>query len=236
MSYCVNCGVELAPSEPKCPLCGVEVINPIHPWKEPRSRPYPNYFDEVMRGVDRRYFCLITAVLMMIPVMICLMIDLFSSGDMTWSSYVFGAAVVLMAVVLVPLASSRHRPFRYILVNTAAILGYLMLIDFRFGGMTWFIPLAMPITLSCAGAASVVALYFRKRKRAELLITLAILMFLAGMLTVLIELFIRNYDGVPLLPVWSWYAFVPCALSSVAFLILNKRNRWKESVRKRLFI
>ena len=28
MSYCVNCGVELAPSEKNCPLCGTPVINP----------------------------------------------------------------------------------------------------------------------------------------------------------------------------------------------------------------
>ena len=28
MSYCVNCGVELQKSEPRCPLCGTEVLNP----------------------------------------------------------------------------------------------------------------------------------------------------------------------------------------------------------------
>ena len=28
MSYCVHCGVELAPSERDCPLCGTAVLNP----------------------------------------------------------------------------------------------------------------------------------------------------------------------------------------------------------------
>ena len=28
MSYCVNCGVKLAKSEKKCPLCNTKVINP----------------------------------------------------------------------------------------------------------------------------------------------------------------------------------------------------------------
>ena len=28
MSYCVNCGVKLAKSEKKCPLCNTPVINP----------------------------------------------------------------------------------------------------------------------------------------------------------------------------------------------------------------
>ena len=31
MSYCVNCGVELEKSEKRCPLCGVEGINPAQP-------------------------------------------------------------------------------------------------------------------------------------------------------------------------------------------------------------
>ena len=31
MSYCVNCGVELARCEKKCPLCGVEAVNPASP-------------------------------------------------------------------------------------------------------------------------------------------------------------------------------------------------------------
>ena len=29
MSYCVNCGVELEKSEKACPLCGIEVKNPV---------------------------------------------------------------------------------------------------------------------------------------------------------------------------------------------------------------
>ena len=31
MSYCVHCGVELADCEPKCPLCGTEVLDPKAP-------------------------------------------------------------------------------------------------------------------------------------------------------------------------------------------------------------
>ena len=32
MSYCVNCGVELADSERRCPLCHTEVHNPRQPY------------------------------------------------------------------------------------------------------------------------------------------------------------------------------------------------------------
>ena len=54
MSYCVNCGVKLAPSEKKCPLCGVPVVNPRDPWVEPSHRPYPKQVERVMHRIDRR--------------------------------------------------------------------------------------------------------------------------------------------------------------------------------------
>jgi len=41
MSYCVHCGVELAPSEESCPLCKTPVLDPNQPWSEPEERPYP---------------------------------------------------------------------------------------------------------------------------------------------------------------------------------------------------
>ena len=55
MSYCVNCGVELEKSEKKCPLCGVEVINPAQPPedKEPRQRPYPNRIEELSMNINK---------------------------------------------------------------------------------------------------------------------------------------------------------------------------------------
>ena len=235
MSYCVNCGVELAPSEPKCPLCGVEVINPANPWKEPKNRPYPDYFDTVMRGVDRRYFCLLAAVLGMIPVLICFLIDLFTSGDMTWSSYVLGAAIVLMVVILVPI-SAKRKVYRYLLYDLLAIAGYLLLIDYKHGGIDWFFTLAFPITVSFGIIAALNLLYYYKRKSGGILLLIALMLIGTGVFTVSVEFFMKLHLQQPLMPVWSWYALVPCILSGVAFIILNRRNKWKESVRKRLFL
>ena len=47
MSYCVNCGVELSPSEKTCPLCSVEVVNPRQPYDEKAVRPYPRRLDPI---------------------------------------------------------------------------------------------------------------------------------------------------------------------------------------------
>ncbi len=55
MSYCVHCGVELAPSEEKCPLCKTPVMDPNQAWREPEERPYPERLEVVPPHIDRQY-------------------------------------------------------------------------------------------------------------------------------------------------------------------------------------
>ena len=236
MAYCVNCGVELAPSEPLCPLCGTEVLHPNTPWSPPRERPYPAYLETVVRGVDKRYFCALAAVLMLIPVLLCVIIDLLTSeGGIAWSGFVAGAIGILMVVVLLPIAWGRWGLGLYIVIDTAAVLAYLLYIDLSSGGHLWFLPLAAPVTLAAGGILWLQLHHFQSRKKKGVLVFLALSLFGAGALTVFVEIFLRVYQGFTPWPHWSWYALVPCALSGVGALILNSRNTWKDSVRKRLF-
>ena len=41
MSYCVHCGVELADSEKRCPLCHTRVVDPASPDAGQGRPPYP---------------------------------------------------------------------------------------------------------------------------------------------------------------------------------------------------
>lgn len=235
MSYCVNCGVELAPSEPRCPLCDTEVINPADPWKEPEHRPYPTYLEAVVKRVDKKYFCMLAAVLMLIPVVVCLLVDILTAGEITWSGYVVGAILMMMVICLVPLAYGKRRWLLFLLLDIAAVLGYLLYIDAANEGIGWFLPLAMPITLASGAIVGLFIHYLRHRKKKGILAVFSLFFIGCGTLTVLIELFVRVYRGLSFVPRWSWYAFAPCLLTGVAFLILNRRNKWKDSVKKRLF-
>ena len=69
MSYCVNCGVELAETEKKCPLCDTEVINPHSPWKEPEDPPFPTNY-EVAKPVNRGKVATFIAILLLIPILL----------------------------------------------------------------------------------------------------------------------------------------------------------------------
>lgn len=235
MSYCVNCGVRLAQSEPKCPLCGVEVINPASPWQKPATRPYPEYLETVVHFVDKRYFSILAAVLMLIPAAVCLAVDLLTSGGILWSGYVIGAILTLIVIVLLPLWHGKRWWQAYLLADAAAVLGYLFYINLQTGGREWFLPLAMPLTLAVWLSAALQTFSFGRRRKKGILVTLAALLFGCGALSLAVETIISIYRGLSFLPRWSWYAVSPCVLSGIAFLVLNRRNQWKESVKKRLF-
>jgi hypothetical protein len=235
MSYCVSCGVELAASEPVCPLCDTPVLNPRNPWKAPAVRPWPAYLESIARTVDRRYVSGLIAVLLAIPVAVCVIVNVLSPSSPPWSAFVAGGALCLALAVLLPLAWGGRGFGVYLAADALAALAFLAFIDSQTGGRGWFLPLAAPITLSAAALLWLLVHGFRRRKKKGVLPTLALWLAAVGVFTVLLEVYVRVWQGESPAPHWSWYAVIPCGLTAAAFLILDSRNRWKESVKKRLF-
>ena len=74
MSYCVNCGVELADSEKRCPLCDTEVINPRKPWREPEDFPYPRHLEPVRERANRVFFASVASLILCVPAAVTLLV------------------------------------------------------------------------------------------------------------------------------------------------------------------
>ncbi len=235
MSYCVNCGVELAKSEQNCPLCGTEVVNPLDPWKEPKAHPYPAYFETVVRGVDRRYFAFLMALVLMIPVLICILIDVFAIPSTGWSLYVAGAVLLLMTVVLVPVIARVQRPVLFLMLDLLVLAAYLYLIDSRAIGESWFMSLALPLVLAVGLAILAVIVYYQLRKKRGILISFAVFLFAIGGLNVMINIIINAYLDINPPLEWAWYVLIPSLLLGFAALLIDKQRKWKEKVKKRLF-
>ncbi len=234
MSYCVNCGVELAPSEKVCPLCGVEVLNPRDPWKEPERRPYSERLELLSRRVDRHYFASLTTVLLLIPLFLTLIIDLIAGDGLSWSICVAGALGLIYVWGVLPWWSKKYSVW-HVVAGCAAVLPFLLLIEFLSGG-DWFWQLGLPLGAT-AGAFTVgMAILFTRKRNSTLLTRTAIFLMCAGLFCVCVEFIIKHYrDAAFSLPVWSLYVLVPCMLLSLVASILERRKHWKEEVRKRLF-
>lgn len=233
MSYCVNCGVELAPSEKHCPLCNVPVINPADPWKEPEEHPYPRRIETVEQHIDRRFFSLFATLILLVPIFICLINDLFVHGTITWSVFVIAGAALLFVFVLLPFIVGKCNPLLLWGIDTAAVLGFLYLVDEKIGGTDWFLPLAFPLTLALAAICLLFLRWFRIRR--SILKSMGLLCYAAGLYAMCVDVIINLYKRISPMPHWSWYSLVPCVLIGTAFFILNRRKKWRDSIYKRMF-
>ena len=123
MSYCPKCGVELAPSQDRCPLCNTPVQR-----EEAAASPYP-----VADGVSaapatprkRRTFAAACAILLLIPVLTCVVCDLNIDGTLAWSRYVLVSFGLLYVYLLMPMVLLRHRLAICVCLDFLATVGFL---------------------------------------------------------------------------------------------------------------
>lgn len=233
MSYCVNCGVELADSEKRCPLCQVEVSNPKAPWKEPTERPYSRHVDNLMKKIDRRYFAALAGLLLTIPCVITLLLDIIADGRFTWSAYVIGAVALVYIFVLLPLYFKKPHTVIFPAADCAAVLLYLLFIE-RMNGGGWFWSLGLPITVAASVCVITLALLFTKTQ-ASILVKAGGVLIATGLFVVCAEVIIRLHLYASATLTWSLYALMPCVVLGVAALILEHRNNFKAQIRRRLF-
>ncbi len=235
MSYCVHCGVELAPSEDRCPLCKTPVINPNGVWREPEERPYPEQLEVVPPHIDRRYGAALASLFLLIPVSVVLASDLLINHRITWSAYVLGAIALVACWVLLPFYLDVQRPYLYLTVDTFSAALYLEMIAYLTGGAAWYLALALPLTI-LAGGALMLSVYVCRRKRFPPLdrSSIVVVVFAAALIALeaLTDLWLHQAVRLE----WSLYALVPLAASGGVLRIIERKPKLKVEIKKRLFL
>ena len=234
MSYCVNCGVELAESEKHCPLCGVEVFNPAKPWQEQTVRPYPQRLETIVQRIDRRYLAGLISMLLLIPLCITVLINLLTEGAITWSVYVIGGIALLFCSAPLPCFFKKPRPILCVSINVAVLLLFLWTIDWMHPGANWFWPFACPLTLTAAVFLLAILFLFRTRVR-RLLTRTATVLFAIGAFLVCLEVLLNLYLLRSPIPTWSCFPLIPCWVLAGVLLLVRSRTRLLEEIHRRLF-
>ncbi len=235
MSYCVNCGVELQKSEPRCPLCGTEVINPNEIQEEKPLRPYPSHVEHLDKTVDRRYIASFISLLMLIPLFTVMLANILVNKQLTWSYFVLGGELVLFTVFLLPMIA-RMPKILYVVIDAAAVGVLLLLIQImQQGNWDWFLLLGLPIT----GLTAIMCWFFSimagPKFKLPIFVRFSLALTCIGLLVVAIEFFIGLYNHMLSWPTWSLYVLFPCLVLSSSLLLLNRRARVKEEIRKRFY-
>jgi len=234
MSYCVNCGVELAESEKCCPLCQTEVLNPRSPWKEPSTRPYPPRLERLMKRIDRRYLALILGAFLLLPVFITLLCDFLTGEGLSWSLYVLSASVMLAVWILLPLWAKQFHLLSFLALDGLAALLFLAVVE-RLSEGSWFLPLAAPITLCFFSALLLLVWLCRRSPAGRWLSRIALGLLFCSVFCLLVELIVDLYLFQQLSMTWALFVLLPCLILALAARILDSKQKLKDEILKRMF-
>ena len=142
MSYCINCGVELAKSEKKCPLCGIPVNNPVTA-NDGEEKLYPEFVEQENKVPYISTFgVIIYSMILALPFFLTLFIDYQINKAITWSLYPMASILLFWTYSALPFLikndwMKKSKAVKLITIDTIATIIFLFLIDIHSGGGMW---------------------------------------------------------------------------------------------------
>lgn len=228
--YCVKCGVKLADTEKKCPLCGISVYHPELP--QPTVRPlYPsNKFPE--GHTNSKAISGMIIFLFLLPIFICLSADLARNGRVDWSGYVVGALAIAYVIFALPYWFRKPHPVVFVPCDFAAVGLYLLYIELATGG-SWFLTFALPVVGAvCLIVTAVTALLYYTR-RGKLYIFGGAFIAMGGFV-LLVELLMDLTFGLLFIG-WSLYPLIVLVLLGGLLFYFAMNRAAREIMERKLF-
>ena len=140
--YCINCGVKLADSEKRCPLCGTVPYHPDIVRQEGQAL-YPQDRYPQVRVGNKTVLGAVT-ILMLIPIFITLICDLGIHGRVTWSGFAVGGILLCYIGAVLPQWFRNPNPAIFVPCAFLAVGLYVLYIDLALRG-GWFLSFAFPV-------------------------------------------------------------------------------------------
>lgn len=228
--YCVKCGVELANTEKKCPLCQTPVCCPQSMREEAEPLFPPDKMPPVSGPSGRVNGAAL--IIFLIPLLVSLVCDLLPDGEQDWFGFVAGALMVCYVSFALPLWFRRPKVAVFAPCSCAAAVVYLLYIDLATGG-GWFLPFGLPVagTLSLIVCAAAILLYYLPRGRLYVLggTALALGGFMILLEGLMAATFRLPFHG------WSVYAVVGLGCLGCLLLYLAISAPARDTARRKLF-
>lgn len=234
MSYCVHCGVKLAPSETRCPLCQTPVVDPVTPYDPSVPKEFPTRVREQHLEINPGATLVLAAILLAVPSLICLFVDLLVSGGLTWSPYPIGAFLMIFCAVLPPVLCRRN-PFLWsVVVDDAALCLYLWMVEALNGG-AWFHMIVFPVLLLLGVMLLAMAASIHQGILQGLGIpAVGLLLICVVALTVDLLITVTLTDQVRI--TWSAFVMIPCGIIAAMLIVIHRNNALRSELKRKLHL
>ena len=229
--YCANCGVKLADTEKRCPLCGTEAYHPD--IERPEVDPlYPKDFVP-KRELSKTTLHIILLAIFMIPIFVTLYCDFYINRSITWSAYVIFAVSLVYIICILPFWFKRPTPAVFVPIDFLVLILFLHYINFATGG-DWCLTLAFPIVtyLGLTVTAAAVLLYYLKKGH---MYVIGAFFIALGLFMDIIELFLMitfkvDFNG------WSIIPMIPLVLLGLSIIAIATSRNIREALARKLHI
>ncbi len=230
--YCVKCGVKLADTETRCPLCQTRVFHPdlsrestepLYPkGKYPSNKPN-SYFIQV-------FF----SAVFLLPILIVLLCDMQFGGGVTWAGYVIGAILLGYVTFILPAWFKRPNPVIFVSCDFAAVGVYLLYINLVTGG-DWFLSFAFPVVGGVGTIMITVVTLLRYLKKGRLFIIGGASIALGAFMLLMEFLMCITFDALRFIG-WSLYPLTTLVLLGGVLIFLGISRTAREMMERKLFI
>ncbi len=227
--FCVNCGVRLADTEKKCPLCGTTVYHPdikqgeadtLYPKnKKPNTKANSKVQSELL------------ALLFLIAAITCIFSDM-RDGSLDWFGFAAGGILLAYVVFALPLWFRKPNFVIFVPCDFAAALFYLLYINWVTDG-DWFLSFAFPVVGALALIVCTVVTLLRYLRRGRLYVFGGAFVAL-GAFVVLVELMLCITFDIEFIW-WSIYSLAVMLIFGGFIFHLAISENARETLKRKLF-
>ncbi len=230
MAYCVKCGVELAETEKKCPLCSTR-IESIQKSTAPR-RAYPPKREKIAGRSPGA--AIVVLLFLLIPALICIINDFRADGVLGWSLHLLAAEACIYTYVIPPLYLKKQKALISLSMDVTVTGLALTLIGYLTHNTSWLLPLGIPLSL-LAGLLIFGLIKISKTCLATLH-KIAIGMAALGLVSAITEALSTEYLYRSLFLNWSLYVMAPLAVVAGILTYIEHDKAIKDKIARRIFI
>ena len=231
--YCIKCGVKLADSEKKCPLCGTVVFHPELDLPE-GERLYPADRYPQQPQVNGRSALIVLTTLFLLPLLITFLVDMQINRGVTWSGFVMGALVLSYVILVLPLWFRRPNPVVFVPIDFAAVGLYLLYISIATHG-GWFLSFGFPVVGAFGIIVTAVVTLCRYLRRGRFYIFGGASIALGAVMP-LMEFLINITFGRARFIGWSVYPLIVLVLVGAMLIFLGISRPARETMERKLFL
>ena len=230
--YCINCGVKLADTEKRCPLCETEVYHPA--LERPAVQPlYPAGRIPAQQPRSLALPIVLTTAFLM-PILITLLCDLRLNGAVTWSGYVIGALLLAYVILGLPTWFRRVCPVTMLACDFLTVALYLLYINHAVGG-SWFWGFGFPLVSAVGIAVTAVVLLMQRHPRQGFYIFGGAFTALGGFMPLLEHLINRTFGRADF-AAWSVYPLVALVLLGLMLIFLGANSAARRTLERKFFL